>query len=289
MRRFGPEDAEAKAEHWLREHGITSLPVDPFEIAAALEIEVRPKGDVEPGVSGMLLRHGDNFGILYATHIRSIGFQRFSIGHELGHYLLEGHPELLFPVGNGVHASRAGFMSNLLHEREADHFACGLLMPDGPFKSALRRCGDGLEAIEELADKCLTSITATAIRYARKASIPTAVVVSADGIVDFAFLSKDMHEFPGLAVPRKGDPVPDGTATAMFARSRDNVVRARRKAGEVDLRFWLGGCRSLEAREEILGLGAYGKVLTVLTTDFLADDEDEDGDLEEKWTPRFRR
>ena len=289
MRRPGPEDAEAKAEHWLKQNGITSLPVDPFEIAKGLDIEVRPKGDVEPGVSGMLLRHGDIFGILYATHVRSIGFQRFSIGHELGHYLLEGHPEQLFPDGDGVHASRAGFMSNVLHEREADHFACGLLMPDGPFRSALRRCGDGLSAIEELADKCLTSITATAIRYARKASVPAAVVVSTDGMVDFTFLSKDMQEFPELVVPRKGEPVPDGTATAVFTRSRDNVVRARREAEDVDLRSWLGGRRSLEAKEEILGLGSYGRVLTVLTTDFLADDEDEDGDLEERWTPRFRR
>lgn len=289
MRSPGPEDAEAKAEHWLREHGITSLPVDPFEIAKGLEIEVRPKGDVEPGVSGMLLRHGDNFGILYATHVRSIGFQRFSIGHELGHYLLEGHPEQLFPDGDGVHASRAGFMSNALHEREADHFACGLLMPDGPFRSALRRCGDGLEAIEELADKCLTSITATAIRYAHKASVPAAVVVSTGGMVNFVFLSKDMQEFSGLAVPRKGDPVPDGTPTALFSRSQDNVLRARREAHDVNLRSWLGGRRSLDAKEEILGLGSYSRVLTVLTTDFLADDEDEDGDLEEKWTPRFRR
>ncbi len=289
MRHPGPEDAEAKAELWLREHGITSLPVDPFEIAEGLEIEVRPKDDAEPGVSGMLLRHREAFGILFATHIKSIGFQRFSIGHELGHYLLAGHAEQLFPDGDGIHASRAGFMSNVLHEREADHFACGLLMPDGPFRSALRRCGEGLEAIEALADKCLTSITATAIRYARKTSVPAAVVVSTDGQVDFSFLSGEMREFPGLTMPRKGERVPDGTKTALFALSRDNVLRARREAGEIDLRSWLGGRRNLEAKEEVLGLGGYGRVLTVLTTDFLADDEDEEGGLEESWTPRFRR
>ncbi len=289
MRYPGPEDAEAKAEHWLKQNGIASLPVDPFEIAKSLEIEVRPKEDAEPGVSGMLLRHREAFGILYATHIHSMGFQRFSVGHELGHYLLEGHADLLFPDGDGVHSSRAGFTSDVLHEREADHFACGLLMPDGPFKSALRRCGEGLEAIEQLADKCLTSITATAIRYARKTSVPAAVVVSTDGRVDFAFLSGEMREFSELTTLRKGELVPDNSPTAMFARSKDNVLRARREAGEVDLRSWLGGRRSVEATEEVLGLGSYGRVLTVLTTDFLADDEDEEGDLEEKWTPRFRR
>lgn len=288
MKRTDPEDAEAKAEHWLKQNGIAALPVDPFAIAAELEIEVRPKGDTEPGVSGMLLRHGDTFGILYATHIRSIGFQRFSIGHELGHYLLEGHPDQLFPDGDGIHSSRAGFMSHVLHEREADHFACGLLMPDAPFKAALRRIGEGLEAIEALAEKCVTSVTATAIRYARKTSVPAAVIVSTDGRVDFAFLSGEMREFPGLVVPRKGEMVPPDTLTTAFVRSPDNILRARREGGEVDLRSWLGG-RRLEAKEEVLGLGSYGRVLTVLTTDFLADDEDEEGDLQERWTPRFRR
>ncbi|MGB8741579.1 MAG: hypothetical protein WCD52_15455, partial [Xanthobacteraceae bacterium] len=33
-------------------------------------------------------RHGNAFGILYATHVPSEGFQRFSVGHELGHYFL---------------------------------------------------------------------------------------------------------------------------------------------------------------------------------------------------------
>lgn len=289
MRRPGPEDAEAKAEHWLKGAGITSLPVDPFEIAASLDILVKPKGDTEPGVSGMLLRQRESFGILYATHIRSVGFQRFSIGHELGHYLLEGHAEQLFPEGDGVHISRAGFTSNVMHEREADHFACGLLMPDGPFKAALKRYGEGLEAIEELAEKCLTSMSATAIRYARKTSVPAAIVVSKDGVVEFAFLSGEMREFPEVAAPRRGDPVPDGTMTAQFSRTQENVLRAKRDAGEVGLRSWLGGRRNLDAKEEVLGLGGYGRVLTVLTTDVLADDEDEEGDLEEKWTPRFRR
>jgi len=74
------------AEAFLRDEGITALPVDPFAIARSRDIEVKPKPDTAGGVSGMLLRHGNAFGILYATHIPSEGFQRFSVGHELGHY-----------------------------------------------------------------------------------------------------------------------------------------------------------------------------------------------------------
>jgi Zn-dependent peptidase ImmA (M78 family) len=80
--------ARQSAEAYLRENGHTTLPIDPFAIAAKHEIDVKAKPDTADGVSGMLLRHGNNFGILYATHTGSEGFERFSVGHELGHYFL---------------------------------------------------------------------------------------------------------------------------------------------------------------------------------------------------------
>jgi hypothetical protein len=57
------------------------------------------------GVSGMLLRNGDDFGILYATHIKSSGFQRFSISHELGHYFLPGHIDAVDRVPEQLNVS----------------------------------------------------------------------------------------------------------------------------------------------------------------------------------------
>ena len=90
------------------------------------------------GVSGMLLRHGDMFGILYATHVKSEGFRNFSVSHELGHYFLEGHIDHILPE-DGAHTSHAGFVSGDPYEMEADQFAAGLLMPETPFKRALSR------------------------------------------------------------------------------------------------------------------------------------------------------
>ena len=69
--------AQQRAQNLLRELGISELPVDPEAIAARHDIIVEAKPDTAPGVSGMLLRHGDTFGILYATHIESEGFRRF--------------------------------------------------------------------------------------------------------------------------------------------------------------------------------------------------------------------
>jgi hypothetical protein len=99
--------AKQRGEAVLRDEGITALPVDPVAIAASRDIEVKGKPDTAGGVSGMLLRHGDNFDIVYATHNKSEGFQRFSIGHELGHYFLDGHIDHILPK-DGVHTSHAG-------------------------------------------------------------------------------------------------------------------------------------------------------------------------------------
>ena len=175
------------------------------------------------------------------------------------------------------------------HEREADHFSTGLLTPDAPFRSALRRAPEGLEGIEALAEKCVSSLTVTAIRYAKKTTGPAAVVVSTGDKVDFAFLSGEMREFSGLQWPRKGEIVPETSLTSRFACSEENVRGARRDLDDIDLDRWLGGRRGIQAKEEVVGLGAYGRILTVLTTDFSPEGSDEGEGLTERWTPRFRR
>jgi len=286
--------AKQKGEFLVRERRIDSLPVDPFLIAADHDIVVEPKPDTEPGVSGMLLRHGDVFGILYATHIPSEGFQRFSVGHELGHYFLDGHIDHVLPE-DGVHASHAGFVSADPYELEADHFSAGLLMPDHLFRRALSRAGQGLAAVESVAGLCRTSLTATAIRYAELTDDAAAVVVSTGKTIDYCFLSDAIKSLPQLTWLRKDTPVPQETATARFNADPDRVANADRAATDADVMDWLGGTRSIEVVEEIIGLGSYGKTLTVLTCPSFVDiayqdeDEDEDSDLEERWTPRFRR
>lgn len=59
---------------------------------------------------------------------------------------------------------------------------------------------------------------------------------------------------------------------------------------EVDLRLWLGGDRHLDAIEEVIGLGRYGKTLTITTSpDAQLEDDDAENDdsFDERWTPRF--
>ena len=282
--------AETKAELFLREHGINSLPVDPFAIARSLALEVKAKPPSAPGVSGMLLRNGDNYGILYSTHIQSEGFQHFSIAHELAHYLLEGHLDYVFPYGKDMHESKSGFISQDPYEREADHFAAGLLMPRSLFSEAMGRFKDGLAGIEVLSAFCKTSLPATAIRYSQCAEFPIAVVMSTGGTVDYCFFSESLKDFGDLDWLEKGTLLPLSSATRRFNQDIENVQSGSEEKTSVNLQDWFGGRRSIEMSEEIMGLGRYGKTLTVLSPIVSSDEDDDEEDdeaLVESWTPRF--
>ena len=102
--------AKAEAVQLLRELGMERVPVDPFDVARRLDIELRRFLGKAGGASGMLLRVGEQFGICYPTHIPIDGFVRFSVAHEIGHYRLPGHVEAVLREGpntNHAPASRA--------------------------------------------------------------------------------------------------------------------------------------------------------------------------------------
>jgi hypothetical protein len=285
--------AKQRAEAFLTEQGITELAVDPFDIAARHDIVVQAKPDVDSGVSGMLLRHGNSFGILYASDVPSEGFQRFSVAHELGHYFLDGHIDHVLPK-DGAHASRAGFSSADPYEQEADNFAVGLLMPAGPFKRLMRRCALGLADIESAAGTCKTSLTSTAIRYAELTDDAVATIVSTGRTIDYCIMSEAMKSLPDLSWLRRGSPVPTKSTTARFNADPSRVLRGERADDEIDVLDWLGGKRSSIVTEEVVGLGRYGKTLTVLSSrkighEGYGDDGDDEDDLLESWTPRFRK
>ena len=277
-----------EAEQLLRDLQLGSLPIDPFAIARRLEIELQPLPASDGGATGMLLHVSGVFGIGYPTHIDNEGFRRFSVAHELGHYRLPGHVDAVVGA-DGRHYSKAGFRSPDRYEQEADQFAATLLMPSKLFAAALGRAGDGLEAIETLQERCETSLEATAIRYAQTSREPVAVVRTRAGTIDYAVMSDPLKDFPGLDWIRKGTPVPSESVTATFNADPENVARGRRAEGESSLQDWFNGPRRQTVVEEVVGLGSYGKTLTVLTGMEPPDEtEDEEGNLEESWAVRFR-
>lgn len=277
------------AEKHVRELGIDSFPVCPFTIAEQLDISVEPLPGYTKGVSGMLLRDKNYFGILYATFVDNEAFQRFCVAHELGHYFLPGHPESV--LIDGMHTSQTGFVSKNRYELEADHFAAGLLMPRYLFSAALDKADEGLDAVKKLANECFTSLTATAIRYAQQTPEAVAIVVSIGSKVDYCFMSDSMREIPGTDWPRKGSPLPLSTLTRKFNMDSSNVLQSKSAESDTTLQNWLGGTLDIELYEEVIGLGRYGKTLTILLASDIPDLEEleEENALIESWTPKFRR
>ena len=281
--------AKQKGERVAKQFGGNTLPVDLSAIADKHNVRIEPKNNSSEGVSGMLLRHGNSFGIMYSTHIQNEGFQRFSIAHELGHYFLEGHVDHILPDTGSIHKSSAGFVSGDSYEMEADHFASGLLMPDDLIQSIIQKTLPGLSTVKKIAEACNTSLVSSAIRYASLSEDAVAVIVSEETKVDFCFLSASMKSLPEISWPAKKSPVPSNSLTARFNKKIKLITQAEHEEDEIDVRDWLNGNKSFQVKEEVQGLGSYGKTLTVLSysgdiEEIINDEEDK---LLDSWTPSF--
>jgi len=291
MSKFRIQMARRQGELKAKENGYDAFPVDPFAIAESEDIIVEPKDPGKVGVSGGIIFHEESVGIFYATNIKSEGFRRFTVAHELGHYFLEGHPEEILKT-SPIHVSRAGFSQGTSSiELEADHFASGLLMPSklvGEVIGGNRVGMDGVVALSQLAE---CSLTASAIRAAECCDYPMAVVVSSGDKVAYAFLSESFKKLDKLTFLKKGVPLPR-THTLRFNRDPQNFHSSHSICGQTSLAEWFSCGRRLPLDEEVIGLGSYGFTLTVLSSEELAEDPDdesyeEEQSLQQSWTPRF--
>ena len=275
----------AKANGLINRLGITELPVNPFDIAHKLNIRTQAKpSNQKGGISGALVRSGNNFGILYATNIPNIGYQRFTVAHEIGHYVIDGHMQHLQLRDGDIHYSKTGFHGDIF-EREADYFAAHLLMPDTLFTKALAANKDGMNGIKILANLCQTSLTATAIRYAEKTDSTSVIIVSEKDRVLYAFFSSEMRKFR-LDFPRKNSPLLDTSLTYEINHDNNSF-----REGEADTNIddWFDSSFDLDGKEEVIHLGNYEKNLTLLT--FYGDYEDvvEEENMVASWEPSFAR
>lgn len=112
----------------------SNIPVDVVAIAEALGIEVRLE-ELEDEVSGMLLVRGDHpvIGVNARHHANR---QRFSVAHELGHYLLHRDQEAFF-IDAAVFFRREGATpTTWAQEKEANVFAAELLLPERAVQEA---------------------------------------------------------------------------------------------------------------------------------------------------------
>lgn len=265
---------EKEATQIRQDYDLIDYEIDLFKLGEELGIDIQTQSQKSHGISGALIRNGNDFLIYYASSINNIPYQRFSIAHEFGHYFLPEHPENIFNK-DGTHFSSAGSSSKDPYEREADYFSTCLLMPKFLFEKEMYKYNDGLEAIKSLASIFNTSLTSTAIRYIELTEAPALLIISSNGKVDAVFDTKELRKF-GKCIYIKNKFL-----------SNKNIISTELSKKEVFLNEWIDTNHRIKAIEESITLGSYEKTLTVITTNTLFEEiEDEVSDAWE--LPSFK-
>jgi Zn-dependent peptidase ImmA (M78 family) len=117
----------------LEKNKITTPPVVVGPLAKSLSLEII-KQDADDSISGMLVNEGKGRGgIIGVNRAHHRNRQRFTIAHEIGHYLLEHYTGVHFDGANtGLQINFRDDRSTTgedIFEREANLFAAELLMP----------------------------------------------------------------------------------------------------------------------------------------------------------------
>lgn len=163
----------------LREHGITQLPVDVEMIALALGITVAYT-KMADSISGFLSTKGDEriVGINGSHHPNR---QRFTLGHELAHVLLQ-HDTGDVHVDKGIvlYRNTDSSVASARIEVDANRLAAELLVP----KQMLRADLSELDAFDAITDDEVESL---ANRYA----ISVSALLNRLGDVGFATVRRD--------------------------------------------------------------------------------------------------
>lgn len=118
-----------KAAQLLEENGITQAPVNVETVAASLNITIR-RTPTEDELSGFLLRKEEGQTVIGVNTNHHPNRQRFTIGHEIGHFVLHRHSDM--HVDRVVVKLRSELSSKGedTEEIEANRFSAELLMPE---------------------------------------------------------------------------------------------------------------------------------------------------------------
>lgn len=155
-----PLSEQFETVNWFRRNA----PVDVVGLATALGVRIR--GSFLPSdISGMIERDGNGYAITVNANDPK-NRQRFTIAHELGHFML--HREL---IGDGIADDRAyrstdsGRYRNTAigprEETEANGFAANVLMPYELIETLKRT---GITSVDDLASRLGVSRHAMSIR-----------------------------------------------------------------------------------------------------------------------------
>ena len=154
--RYSTEAIRREAQRMLKAAGITRAPISLRDVVSYLNLSLVERSREPFGSEAALVPVGDG----HTIELRGRSGERrlrFTIAHEIGHFLL--HPERAVAERGGA-TNRASARL----EHEADQFAAELLMPDDLVRQAVLE--DGAD-VRRLADRFDVSTQAMSLRLRR--------------------------------------------------------------------------------------------------------------------------
>ena len=232
-----------------------SAPIDPEDVAKRLGLQVEYCDAL--GFEGALVCSKETRAgtILVKNSIREDGRKRFTIAHEIGHYVFPHHGA----KGSVCGAKDVESWDRSLpdEESEANDFASELLIPRSLVGPALVGSRPTLHLIREISRVFDTSLTASAFRTMGLTSFRAAIVWSTNGVIRWFKASEEFLAFVSVK-----DPVAEGTYA--YDCFRGASVPDDLKSVRADL--WLAQSKRNPAyvQEHSIWLPSYDSVLTLL-------------------------
>ena len=281
---------DALAEGILKQVPDMPIPVPIEDVARSVDITDITLIGTDSFEGGLVTDRDKSEGVILVNRKSRRQRQRFTIGHELGHFLMPLHlPD------NGIQ-----FMCTLADMRrsdssktadrsvrvevEANCFAASMLMPAVLFRRDLARSAvPDIALLLRLCDKYDTSKEATARRFCELTDTPSAAVFSKDGKFLYAVRGR---EFPFIAL-RRDQPLAEKSLTARFKGVEGDVSNM----AAIDSYWWTDAephCNGQILEQALLQVDGYRLTLLQLDEEGIEEGDDEQ-DLIDAYTPRFRK
>jgi Zn-dependent peptidase ImmA (M78 family) len=248
---------EALVDAIVQQNPNLPIPV-PLEALATLAGISKIEAFASEGFAGALITNAEKSdGAIFFSSNDPRPRQRFTIGHELGHFLLPWHRQSQFQCK----PQDMTFAANAEWEIQANQFSAELLIPKALIIKRIRQLGSpDLEHILNLAPAFETSFEMTARRYVELNEYPCAIVFSKDNVVRYSVWSEFFEQ--RLCV-RKGTALPSKSPSRLSGGAVDDW-------DEIEAYWWLqeqGGTTVPESIYEQTLRQDNGYKVTLLTFD----------------------
>lgn len=187
----------SQGEDIVKEFYFVKPPIDPFVIIKAEPTIYAEGADFGDAFDGRLEYLGNKYLLVYNTKYdnnrnKQDGLHpkiRFTIAHELGHYFLDEHRNIL-RNGGPEYSCTTEFQSDTEMELQADYFATGLLMPSHILSTIVNKVSEpDLGIIKDIAQQFQVSLTSMMIRWVKLSDFPCGIFSVTPNGIEWGWIS----------------------------------------------------------------------------------------------------